>query len=133
MTSQLDLSRPQPLLPLRSDFKVTFYDRARLDRYRGAVLQVLEHTGVRFASPKALAILEEHGATVDRASAVVRFAPELVARALASAPRTFWLGSRDGDLDLDPFRSASRRCDQDRGRDQLRQETGLGQGRRGDG
>ena len=38
---------------------------------------------------------------VDRASGIVRFAPELVARTLASAPRTFWLGSRDGDLDLD--------------------------------
>jgi len=101
MTSRLDLTRPQPLLPLGSDFEVTFYGRERLDRYRDAVLQVLERTGVRFASPKALAILEEHGAQVDRASGVVRFAPDLVTRALASAPRSFWLGSRDGALDLD--------------------------------
>lgn len=101
MTSKLDVTRPQPLLPLGSDFRVTFYERTRLDAYKDAALRVLERTGVKFASPKALAILEEHGATVDRASGVVRFAPDLVTRALARAPRTFWLGSRDGTLDLD--------------------------------
>ena len=101
MASQLDLSRRQPLLPLGSDFAVRFYDDAKLDRYKDAVLSVLERTGVRFGSPKALDILAEHGADVDRASGVVRFAPDLVAAALAKAPRTFWLGSRDGTLDLD--------------------------------
>ena len=92
MASQLDLSRRQPLLPLGSDFAVRFYDDAKLDRYKDAVLSVLERTGVRFGSPKALDILAEHGAEVDRASGVVRFAPDLVAAALAKAPRTFWLG-----------------------------------------
>ena len=92
MASQLDLSRRQPLLPLGSDFAVRFYDDAKLDRYKDAVLSVLERTGVRFGSPKALDILAEHGAQVDRASGVVRFAPDLVTAALAKAPRTFWLG-----------------------------------------
>ena len=101
MASQLDLSGPQPLLPLGSDFPVRFYGTERLDRYRDAVLQVLERTGVRFASPVALSILEEHGARVDRATSVVRFPPDLIARTLASAPRTFLLGSRDGTRDLD--------------------------------
>jgi len=101
MSSQLDLSAPQPLLPLRSDFAVTFCGRERLDRYRDAVLHVLEHTGVRFASPKALDILEAHGARVERASQVVRLAPDLVMAALGRAPRHFRLGSRDGDRDLD--------------------------------
>ena len=101
MASQLDLSRRQPLLPLGSDFAVRFYDAAKLDRYKDAVLSVLERTGVRFGSPKALDVLAQHGADVDRASGVVRFAPDLVTAALAKAPRTFWLGSRDGTLDLD--------------------------------
>ena len=99
--SQLDLNRRQPLLPLGSDFAVRFYDAAKLDRYKDAVLSVLERTGVRFGSPKALDILAEHGARVDRASGVVRFTPDLVTTALAGAPRAFWLGSRDGTLDLD--------------------------------
>ncbi len=101
MTARLDLSRRQPLLPLGSDFAVRFYDDAKLDRYKAAVLSVLERTGVRLGSPKALDVLDEHGAEVDRASGVVRFAPDLVTATLARAPRTFWLGSRDGALDLD--------------------------------
>ena len=96
-----DVTARQPLCPLGSDFRVSFYDESVLGRYEQAILQVLERTGVRFGSPKALGILEEHGAAVDRGSGVVRFAPELVKRALASAPRDFWLGSRDGTLDLD--------------------------------
>ena len=99
--SQLDLSHRQPLLPLGSDFRVRFYDDAKLDRYKEAVLTVLERTGVRFGSPKALDVLQEHGAVVDRESGVVRFSAGLVERALATAPRSFWLGSRDGSLDLD--------------------------------
>ena len=87
MSSQLDLAHRQPLLPLGSDFRVQFYDAARLDRYKDAVLTVLERTGVRFGSPKALDVLQEHGARVDRESGVVRFPPDLVVRALASAPR----------------------------------------------
>ena len=98
---QLDLATRQALCPLGSDFRVSFYDERRLERYREAVLHVLEHTGVRFGSPRALDILAGHGARVERESGVVRFAPDLVTRALAGAPRTFWLGSRDGSCDLD--------------------------------
>ena len=101
MASQLDLNSRQPLLPLGSDFTMRSYDEAKLYRYKEAVLAVLERTGVKFGSPKALAIFEEHGASVDRASGVVRLAPGLVTRSLACAPRTFWLGSRDSTLDLD--------------------------------
>jgi trimethylamine--corrinoid protein Co-methyltransferase len=99
--SQLDLSRRQPLLPLGSDFKVRFYDDARLVRYEEAVLAVLDRTGVRFGSPRALDILDANGARVERSSGIVHFPPDLVTAALAQAPRTFWLGSRDGTLDLD--------------------------------
>jgi trimethylamine--corrinoid protein Co-methyltransferase len=99
--SGLDLARRQPLCPLGSDFRVSFYDQGRLSRYEEAILQILERTGVRFGSPKALDILEDHGAAVDRASGVVRFSPELVKGALASAPRDFVLGSREGGCDLD--------------------------------
>jgi len=99
--SGLDVTQRQPLCPLGSDFRVSFYDERVLGRYEQAILQVLETTGVRFGSPKALDILEEHGAAVDRGSGVVRFAAELVKRALATAPRDFVLGSRNGRCDLD--------------------------------
>ena len=50
MASQLDLGTRQPLLPLGSDFRVAFYDAAKLDRYKDAVLSVLERTGVSFCT-----------------------------------------------------------------------------------
>ena len=99
--SGIDVTARQPLCPLGSDFRVSFYDESVLGRYEQAILQVLERTGVRFGSPKALDILEEHGAAVDRVSGVVRFSPQLVMGALATAPRSFVLGSREGDCDLD--------------------------------
>ena len=99
--SGLDVATRQPLCPLGSDFRVSFYDEHVLGRYEQAILRVLERTGVRFGSPKALAILEEHGALVDHATQVVRFSPELVKGALARAPRSFVLGSREGPCDLD--------------------------------
>ena len=57
---------------------MTFYDARAARPLQGRRAPVLERTGVRFGSPKALDILEEHGAQVDRASGVVRFAPDLV-------------------------------------------------------
>jgi trimethylamine--corrinoid protein Co-methyltransferase len=99
--SGLAVATRQPLCPLGSDFRVTFYDDHALGRYEQAILRVLERTGVRFGSPRALAILEEHGALVDRATQVVHFSPALVKSALASAPRDFVLGSREGQCDLD--------------------------------
>lgn len=101
MATSIDVTTRQPLTTLGSDFRVSFYDEHVLGRYAQAILQVLERTGVRFGSPKALHILEEHGAAVDRAGGVVRFPPELVSGALATAPRSFVLGSREGRCDLD--------------------------------
>jgi len=101
MTDGLDLSQREPLLPLASDSPHQFHDEAHLDRYKEATLHILEHTGVRFESPKALALLREHGAAVDDETGVVRFPPDLVLKSIEAAPRDFVLGSRDGSCDLD--------------------------------
>ena len=91
----------QPLAPLRSDFPVRFHGDPALGRLIDAAFAVLERTGARYESELALEILDAHGARVERATGVVRFPPDLLARALASAPRTYLLGSRDGSCDLD--------------------------------
>ena len=91
----------QPLAPLRSDFPMRFHDDDAVALLCEAALGVLERTGARFESDAALEILGDHGARVDRATRVVRFPPDLVARAVARAPRSYLLGSRDGSCDLD--------------------------------
>jgi len=91
----------QAVAPLRSAFAVRFHDEAQVAPLRDATLQLLERTGVKYTSPKALAILKKAGARVDEGSEIVRLPRQLVEEALALAPRWFVLGSRDGVSDLD--------------------------------
>ena len=73
---------------------------AEIERVHEATLDVLAHTGVMFHSQKALDVLEEHGAAVDRETTVAKLPPDLVGRALATVPRRFTLGARDPAFDL---------------------------------
>lgn len=91
----------QPLSPLHTDFRLGMHSPEQLDRFVHAALSVLERTGVRVLSPKALDLLSDHGAVVDRSRQTARMAPELLLSALGSAPRSFVLASRDGSFDLD--------------------------------
>jgi trimethylamine--corrinoid protein Co-methyltransferase len=90
----------QPLAPLRSDFPVRFHDEAALEPLHDATLRLLETTGMRFESPKALAILERAGADVDPCGRRVRLPRRLVAEALGKVPRRFTLAARDVSCDL---------------------------------
>ncbi len=93
--------RRQPLAPLRSDFALSMHTPQQLDRLATAAFDILERTGVKVLSPDTLRLLAERGAVVDGARETARLPAELVSRALATAPRSFWFGSRDGSCDLD--------------------------------
>ena len=90
----------QPLEPLRSSRRVRFLADRQLDELRAATLRILEEVGVKFTSERALAVFEEHGASVDRRTQVVRLAPDLVLRAMATVPRYPTLAARDPSRDL---------------------------------
>jgi hypothetical protein len=60
-------------------------------------LPTLEHLP---ALKKALRIFADHGAEVDWDSKIVRIPPDLVDRAMATAPRTITLGGREPRFDL---------------------------------
>jgi len=64
--------------------RLEVFTDADLDDIHRATLEVLERTGVRFASPKALAILEEHG-ELQRRTAILLVAAQL--RLLRAAVR----------------------------------------------
>jgi trimethylamine:corrinoid methyltransferase-like protein len=95
MTSE----RP-PIQPLKRAFSPTWHTPEQLDRLKQATLDILETVGVKFPSQRALEILAAHGCTVDRETQVVRFPPQLVFDAMATAPRYFDLGARDPECDL---------------------------------
>ena len=60
---------------------------ADVERIHELSLRILAETGILLHYPPARQILAAHGASVDEARQVVRIPRELVAQALASAPR----------------------------------------------
>jgi trimethylamine--corrinoid protein Co-methyltransferase len=89
-----------PLEPLKTTHHIKFLTDQQLDILQNATLEILEHTGVRFPSQKALTIFADHGAEVDWKSQIVRLKPDFVLKALSSNPRYFLLGARDPSYDL---------------------------------
>ncbi len=71
-----------------------------VQRIHAATLKVIESVGVKFPSPTALDIWQAHGATVDRASAIVRAPGQLIEEALKRAPPVYTLAARDPAQDL---------------------------------
>jgi trimethylamine--corrinoid protein Co-methyltransferase len=75
-------------------------DPEQVERIHSATLEVIERTGVRFPSRKALDIWEAHGATVDRDTMIVRVPGHVIEDALAQCPPTYTLAARDPAQDL---------------------------------
>ena len=71
----------------------------QIERLRQGTLTVLDEIGVHFPSATAREILASHGARVGD-DEVVRIAPDLVVKAMATAPRSFVLAGREERLDL---------------------------------
>lgn len=69
-------------------------------RIHTATLDVIESVGVKFPSPRALGILEAHGAQVDRATSIAKIPGQIVEEALAKAPPAYTLAALDPALDL---------------------------------
>ncbi len=63
-------------------------------------LSILAKTGVRVDTARGRRFLKEAGAEVDENTNIVRFPRTLVEEAIRSAPRTFTLGARRPDWDL---------------------------------
>jgi trimethylamine---corrinoid protein Co-methyltransferase len=75
-------------------------DAADVERVHEASLDVLADVGVMFHSQRALDVLEDHGATVERETTVARIPATAVAEALRTLPATFTLGGRTAEFDL---------------------------------
>jgi trimethylamine---corrinoid protein Co-methyltransferase len=71
-----------------------------LERLHEATLVVLESTGVRFPSPRALAVLERSGCRVDRRTSVAKIPRAAVVEAVAACPKTYLLAARDPQADV---------------------------------
>ncbi len=71
-----------------------------IHRLHTATLDIIETTGIRFPSKRALDIWEAHGANVDRKTAVVKIPGQVIEDALKLAPPKYDLAARDPNQDL---------------------------------
>jgi len=95
MTTEL-----QPLEPLKTSYHLRYLDDQQLQQLQEATLEIMERTGVRFPSERALKVLADHGAVVDFAKELVRFPRELVLETMKSVPRNFNVGARNHFYDF---------------------------------
>ncbi len=95
----MNIEQPK-IEPLKPDFRLEFLTPQQLDLLQQATLEILATVGVRFPSQKALSIFADHRLAVDWDTQVVKMPPEVVHKALASAPRYFTMAARDASCDL---------------------------------
>ena len=93
-------SRTPDIIPFPSPFKTALLTHAQLETLKKGTLRLLDEVGIHFPSRRALEIFAEHGARVDMATEIVHIPPDLVTKAMSTAPRSFVLGGREERLDL---------------------------------
>jgi len=93
-------SETPDIIPFPTSFKSELLTQAELETLKGGTLRLLDEVGVHFPSRKALEIFADHGAKVDMDTEIVRIPPDLVQKAMSTAPRSFVLGGREERFDL---------------------------------
>jgi len=73
---------------------------AQVESIKKSVLSVLQETGIRFKSKKALDLFKKNDCKVDYESMIVKFPPGLVEECLRKTPSAFHFKSRDSKRDL---------------------------------
>ncbi|MGB7115519.1 MAG: trimethylamine methyltransferase family protein [Anaerolineales bacterium] len=88
------------IIPFTSPIKGEVLNYAELEKLKEKTLYILSEIGVHFPTSKALDIFASHDAQVDYESQIVRIPPELVKKAMSTAPLSFVLAGRDERFDL---------------------------------
>ncbi len=95
----MPIERPA-IQPIRTTYKLRLLSDEQLDQLQETTLRILEDVGVKFPSEKALAILADHGASVDHNTQIVKIPRDLVRKAMTTVPRYFQVGARDLSCDF---------------------------------
>ncbi len=95
------------ILAIPSILRGEVLSKADLELLKEKTLTLLTEVGMHFPSRQALEIFSDHGADVDLKNEMVKIPPELVLKAMSTAPASFVLGGREErfDLHLDGSRS----------------------------
>jgi len=93
-------SETPDIISISSHHRIEVLSADELAALQNGTLQILSEVGVYFPSEKALSIFSDHGAQVDWETRIVRIPPDLVRKAMSTAPRSFVLGGREERFDL---------------------------------
>jgi len=93
-------SETPDIISISSHHKINVLSESELGTLKNGTLQLLSEVGVHYPTKKALTIFADHGADVDWENEIVRISPELVKKAMSTAPRSFVLGGREKRFDL---------------------------------
>ncbi len=86
--------------PIKSKLKISILEDEEIRQINQNSRAVLEEVGVVFPSEKALKLFAEAGAHVDFDKQVVKIPAPLLAKHLATSPRSYVMGGRRPDLDV---------------------------------
>jgi trimethylamine--corrinoid protein Co-methyltransferase len=100
-------SKTPDIISISSHHKIEILNSSDLEKMKQGTMQLLAEVGVYYPSQKALEIFSDHGANVDWEKKIVRIPPDLVIKAMETAPRRFVLGGRKKRFDLTLDRSMS--------------------------
>ena len=92
--------RKASIRPIKSKLRISILDDQEISEINQNTRTVLEEVGVAFPSEKALKIFADVGANVDFDSQVVKIAPDLLDKYIATSPRTYTMAGRRPDLDV---------------------------------
>jgi trimethylamine--corrinoid protein Co-methyltransferase len=90
-----------PIEPLVPSYNIRILPDEKLEQFKSGVLHLLENTGFKCPSERALKIYAENGAQVDFETQIVKLPPDVVMKALSHAPRHYKMGGRIKEFDLD--------------------------------
>jgi trimethylamine--corrinoid protein Co-methyltransferase len=93
-------SETPDILSFDTERRLEVLTPAQIETVQEGTLHLLQEVGVHFPSPRALEIFADHGAIVDHETQIVRIPPDLVHKALSTAPRSFVLGGREERFDM---------------------------------
>ena len=90
-----------PIEPLVPSYQIRILTDKKLEQFRSGTLEILEKTGFKCPSERALKIYADNGARVDFETQIVKLPQEVIMKALSHVPRYYTMGGRTEEFDLD--------------------------------
>jgi trimethylamine--corrinoid protein Co-methyltransferase len=94
-------SETPPIQPIVPSYHLRILSDEQLKRFQSATFEILEKTGFKCPSERALKIYADNGAQVDFETQIVKLSQDVIMKALSHVPRHYTMGGRTEEFDLD--------------------------------